>query len=310
MHLRRFNRSTWAGLMAIILWSGTIALTRSLSERLGPLTAGACVYLAGSLLLVPRVLFRKQDGRSRPNSAGAALACGALFVLYTVLLYLAIGQAPSREQALEVGVVNYVWPAFTLLLSVPLQHKRAGLWLAPGTLLALTGVLLVFNQGDRLSWSSISEHVRSKPAPYLLALVAAVSWALYSNLTRKWAESATASTVALSVASTAGILFLARCVAPERTVWSAGALAEAALLGGITAWAYELWDRAMRRGNLVVVAVCSYFTPVLSTLVSCVYLRVAVSSRFWLGCLLLVAGSLLSWKSIDSAPQSSKTRSI
>jgi len=74
--------------------------------------------------------------------------------------------------------------------------------------------------------------------------------------------------------------------------------------------AYALWDRAMRRGNLLLVAACSYFTPLLSTLVSCGYLGVEPGGRLWLGCVVLVAGSLLTWRSVcDSADGGEETPS-
>ena len=39
--------ATGGGLGAILLWSATFAVARSLSEQIGPLTAGAAAYLIG-----------------------------------------------------------------------------------------------------------------------------------------------------------------------------------------------------------------------------------------------------------------------
>jgi drug/metabolite transporter (DMT)-like permease len=61
------------------------------------------------------------------------------------------------------------------------------------------------------------------------------------------------------------------------------------------------WDIAMREGDLVLVASCSYLTPFFSTVVSCIYLRVWPGPSLWLGCLLIIAGSFLSWRSIRPA---------
>ena len=52
------------------------------------------------------------------------------------------------------------------------------------------------------------------------------------------------------------------------------------------------------KGNLLLVAACAYFTPLLSTVVSCVYLQVLPGPNLWAGCALIVVGSLLSWRSI------------
>jgi drug/metabolite transporter (DMT)-like permease len=294
--------STFGGLMAIILWSSTIAVARSLSERLGPLTAGACVYLIGGLFCLLPLAQRCPRTTQRSLPPLYVWGCGSLFVLYTVLLYLAIGLASSREQVLEVGIVNYLWPALTLLLSLPLLRQRAGVLLWPGTLLAMFGVVLVMTQGARLSWSVFAEHLHRNPLAYILAAVAAFSWALYSNLTRRWSAGATGGAVGWFVASTGLLLLLLRFTVAEPCAWSVQALLEAIFLGGITALAYALWDRAMRDGDLLLVAACSYLTPLLSTLVSCLYLKVAVSSKLWLGCLLLIVGSLLSWRSVSPTP--------
>jgi drug/metabolite transporter (DMT)-like permease len=63
--------------------------------------------------------------------------------------------------------------------------------------------------------------------------------------------------------------------------------------------AYGLWDTAMRNGNLVLVAAGSYMTPLLSTIASCLYLAIVPGPNLWLGCGMLVAGSLLSWHSVS-----------
>ncbi len=57
----------------------------------------------------------------------------------------------------------------------------------------------------------------------------------------------------------------------------------------------------MREGDVVLVASCSYLTPFLSTGVSCMYLRVWLSLSLWVGCVLIIAGSFLSWRSIRPA---------
>jgi len=57
----------------------------------------------------------------------------------------------------------------------------------------------------------------------------------------------------------------------------------------------------MRKGNQMLVAACSYLTPFLSTVVSTLYLHVAPAVRLWLGCALIIAGSVLSWRSVRPA---------
>jgi drug/metabolite transporter (DMT)-like permease len=292
-----------------VLWSATFALARSLSEQIGSLTAGAAAYLFGGVVCLVRIAWSPTPGgRWRNVSRRYLWGCGSLFVLYTALIYLAVGLAKTRAQLLEVALVNYLWPAATVLLSIPLLKKRASLLLVPGTLLALAGVFLVMTQGAQVSWSSFREHLRGNPAAYLLVLIAALAWALYSNLARRWSEPGAGGAVELFVPATGLVLLAMRLVLPERSAWSVQAVVEVGVLGTITALAYALWDMAMRKGNLLLVASCSYLTPFLSTLVSCAYLNVVPGSRIWVGCALIVVGSLVSWRSVsDAAPRQDAT---
>jgi drug/metabolite transporter (DMT)-like permease len=299
---------TGSGLLAIVLWSGLFAVARSVSEQVGSLTAGAAAYLVGSVFCVARLWCSKAPlARLRRLSRRSVLGCGFLFVLYTAVIYLAVGLARSREQLLEIALVNYLWPAATVLFSLPLLKQRARPLLWPGTALALAGVFLAMTQGTQVSWRSFWEHFSTNPAAYLLALVAAVSWALYSNLTRRWSEPGGEDAVLLFIPVTGLVLLGMRLFATEPTRWTLGTFGEAILLGAITALAYALWDVAMRKGNLLLVAACSYFTPLLSTLVSCAYLKVVPGPKLWLGCLLIVAGSWVTWRSVSGPPLSDAT---
>ena len=299
----RQNLNTGSGLGAILLWSATFAFARSLSEQVGPLTAGAAAYLVGGSFCLLRF-----GWSARPVSRLFRLprlylfGCGALFIFYTAAIYLAVGLAKDREQVLEIALVNYLWPALTILFSLPLLKKRASLWLLPGTALALAGVFLVMTQGAHVSWASFRQHLQSNPTAYALALAAAVSWALYSNLARRWSGPENDGAVELFMPATGLVLLVLRLLTTEPTGWSLQAVGEAFGLAAITTLAYILWDLAMRKGNLLLVVACSYLTPLLSTLVSCAYLRVSPGPKLWVGCLVLVLGSLVTWLSVAERP--------
>jgi drug/metabolite transporter (DMT)-like permease len=298
---QNLNRlGTVSGLGAILLWSTTFAFARSLSEQVGPLTAGAAAYLLGGACCVLRLAWGARPVRSLWTLSRAyLLGCGSLFTFYTTAIYLAVGFAKDRTQLLEIALVNYLWPAFTIILSLPLLRHRASLWLVPGTILALAGLFLVMTQGTHLSWASFREHVHGSPAAYALALAGAITWGLYSNLSRRCSEPGHGGAVEVFVPVTGLILLGLRLATNESTQWNLRAAGEAAGLGVVTALSYVLWDKAMRNGNLLLVATCSYFTPLLSTVMSCLYLRLSPNPRLWIGCLLLVSGSILTWRSVS-----------
>jgi len=295
----KINRHTVLGFLAILLWSTSIALARSIAEEVGPLTAGAAVYLTGGSILAGNLLCRDHAvARLLQLPRLYLFGCGALFLIYTTALYLGLGLALDRRQAIEIGLVNYLWPTLTIVFSLIILSKRATVLLIPGTVSALCGIVLVLTQQTELSWVSFFTNLSSNPAAYGLGLVAALTWGLYSTLTRLWGSD-DGGGVPLFIPVT-GVALLLLCLSRgEGGSWSLPVVVEVGVLGLSTALAYLFWDNAMRRGDMILVASGSYFTPLLSTVVSCIYLQVMPGISLWIGCLLIVGGSFLSWYAIE-----------
>jgi drug/metabolite transporter (DMT)-like permease len=294
------DRYTLLGLTAILLWSTTVAFSRSISEHVGPLLSGASVYLAAGLILACQLVIKDRSlKRLRTLPPKYLFGCGALFVICNLALYLGLGLASNRYQTIEVGLVNYLWPSLTILLSLPILARRASLGLIPGTLVAFFGVYLVMTMGTWISWGSFSANLLSNPRAYGLGIVAAVSWALYSNLARRWGGPGSDGAVVVFVLAT-GVAFLALLpLHPAHGSLTPRVVGEIGYLGLATAVAYVSWDTAMRKGDVVLVAACSYLTPFFSTVVSSFYLGVLPGLSLWLGCVLIIAGSFLSWHSME-----------
>jgi drug/metabolite transporter (DMT)-like permease len=262
-----------------------------LSEQVGTLTAASLVYLLGGVV---GCSYQAASGRlAKLKSLGLhyLIGCGSLFVLYISCIYVALGLAQTRSQVLEVGLMNYLWPMLTVLLSVPILGLKAAPTLVPGALIATTGVFLATTQGQPLAWPSFRANLAQNSLPYLLGATAAISWALYSTLSRRWANNSSGEAVYLFMLSTGLILGLARLLVHETTQWTWRAVAELLYLAIGSNLAYAFWERAMRRGDIVLVAACSYFTPLLSTVVSILYLGATAGWQLWIGCALVIVGA-------------------
>jgi drug/metabolite transporter (DMT)-like permease len=302
-HTPSARLATSGGLLAILLWSTTIACSRSLTESLGPMSSASFVFLLGGSLGLSGLAVQGRLAWARIASAPRhLLVCGGLFVAYMACLYGALGLARDRSQVLEVGLLNYLWPMLTVLLSVFFLRLHVSLLLVPGTACALAGIVLTMAQEQGLSWSGLSRHVAATPTPYLLGLGAALTWALYSNLSRVWGSRADASGVFLFMIATGVILGSAALWTHESPRWTARGCAELGFLAVVSSLGYLLWDVAMRRGDMVLVATASYFTPFLSTLSSSLYLGVRAGPRLWLGCLLILGGAVLCKLAVHQAP--------
>ncbi len=285
---------TGLGLAAIALWSTTIALGRSLSEQLGMFTAGALVFgLAGVLGVASQAVTGRLRGTLGTLSPAFLLRCGALFAFYELCLYLALGLSRNRAQVVEVALVHYLWPMLTLAFTVIAFRIRARPAFWAGAVLAMGGVALAMTQDERLSWQAFQANVAANAAPYGIALVAAAAWALYSVSSQSWSGEGHGRAVVVWMLLAGIVLGAARLFFPETTRWSGRAALELGYMAVSSNLAYGFWERALRRGNVILVVSASYLTPLLSTIVSSIYLRVGGGLRLWLGCAAVVLGAAL-----------------
>lgn len=285
-----------AALAACVLWASTIAVSRLLTEPLGPMTTGGVLFVLAGLISGVWT-YRTAEGRRQLFRLPLRylLGCGAIFIAYEVSLYGAVGLAVGRQQVVEVGVINYAWPGLTLLLSIPLLGRRPR-WAFPlGILAAMAGVVLAASPRGGWSLGSFAANVRTNAVPYGLALSAAVTWAFYSNLIRRWTRDVRGGALPLFLL-VGGVLMLALrgLVDTHPPQWSWGILGPLAFMViGPTMLSYLLWDLAMRRGNPAFVASTAYITPILSTLTSAALLHVLPPPAVWIGCGLVVGGAVI-----------------
>ncbi|MFA7203385.1 MAG: aromatic amino acid DMT transporter YddG [Candidatus Caldatribacteriota bacterium] len=296
------NNNTLLGILAIIFWGSTVAFSRSLTEQLGTVTAGGMVFILSAafawlyLLIISPHSFKKMFHLS-PNYLWG---CGILFVIYMTTLYLAIGLSNSRLQVIEISIINYLWPGLTLLFSVPILKKRAKLFIIPGIILGFIGVYIAMNPYHNFSFVPFIQNIQNNILPYIFAFIAAISWALYSTFARKWAAKDEEGAVPIFLLFTGILLLLLRTFFQEEAAWNIRTCIELFYMAVFpTFLAYTFWDKAMRHGNIVLVASISYFTPILSVFISSMYLNISIDIRLWIASLLVVAGALISKYSIS-----------
>jgi len=296
--------ATILGILSIVFWGTAVAVSRRLMERVGFLTAGASVYLAAGVLSCAVSARSLRKAFRMPTKY--LWVCGGLVVFYTTCIYYAAGTI-AREHITDVILINYLWPGLTVLLSVPILGYKMKVWLVPGILLALAGVAVALTQGaEAVWWTSFAANVSRSPAVYVAALAAAVSWALFSNLSRRFAGHAEGSAMPVFLLVTGMALLGLRTLQQGESHWSAAAVGELVYLAVFPiTLAYVFWDMAARKGNLTVVAVLSYFTPLLSTMTAVVFLGVAASGRLWLACALVIAGAAVCKLSVREAGEAS-----
>ncbi|BEO37242.1 aromatic amino acid exporter [Serratia marcescens] len=285
------TRATLFGLLAIVLWSSVVGLIRSVSEGLGPIGGAAMIYSVSAAFLLVALGVPKWRSFPRPYLIVGSL----LFVSYEICLSLSLGYANTRLQAIEVGMINYLWPCFTVLMALALNGQRAKWWLLPGLLLSLFGIGWIMSGEGGWSAAQMLANVRSNPLSYALAFSGAVIWALYCNLTKKIAQGSNG--VVLFIVLTALALWLKYAFSTESGMQFNVGVTVTLLCAGVAMGAgYAAWNVGILHGNMTLLATVSYFTPVLSAVFAALVLHTSLTVNFWQGVAMVILGSLICWR--------------
>ncbi|WP_225087965.1 aromatic amino acid DMT transporter YddG [Pectobacterium colocasium] len=290
------QRATLTGLLAIMLWSTSVGLIRSLTEALGPIGGAAMIYSTSTLCLLafyglPRIT-------TLPRVY--LFAGGAMFVCYEIFLSLSIGLADSRMQAIEIGMINYLWPSLTIFFSLFINQQKSRFLLWPGLALSLGGIVWIMKGDNNWTPALLWNNILANPLAYSLAFSAALTWALYCNITKRYGQGK--SGVSLFFFITSLVLWIKYALSAESAIsFTLPSSLQLLFMGASTALAYSAWNAGIQHGNLTLLATASYFTPVLSTLLAAIWLNITPAISFWQGVAMVTAGSLLCWYATRSS---------
>lgn len=185
------------------------------------------------------------------------------FVIYTSVYNTGLVTAQSDAQAVGVGLMNHMWPALTVLLSlVIVPGERFTPLLGLSVIISVAAISLA-NGRDML-------HTTDKlpVTPYLLGGMAGVCWAIYCTLMARWRN-----WVHHYATSPIGFLMtgaVAACIALWRSEWQPltppmiGVIIFTAL--GPWGGGYMLWELALHRAPISTLSLMGAATPILSTI--------------------------------------------
>lgn len=298
--MKNKRKATLIGLIAILLWSSIVGLIRGVSESLGATGGAAMIYTVASALLLLTIGFPRISEIPRRYLVWGSI----LFVSYELCLALSIGYANSGRQAIEVGMVNYLWPAFTILSAIVFNNQKSNLLIIPGFLIAILGICWVLGGDQGFDLAGMAENIRDNPLSYGLAFSGAVIWAAYCTVTTRIAGGKNGITLFFML--TALALWMKYLVAAEGTMeFSYHAMIYLALAACAMGFGYAAWNVGILHGNVTILAGASYFIPVVSAALAAMLLRTPLSASFWQGASMVCAGSILCW--LATRGQRSKT---
>lgn len=275
------NRATLIGFSAVLLWS-LLALFTIGSAPVPPFQLNAICFAIGGAIGLFWTL-RRGGVRVLRTIPVTVYAFGSLGLFgYHALYFTAFRIAPSAE----TGLIAYLWPLFIVLLSGLLPGERLGRLHVVGALIAFAGAALIVLGGTRGD---------DAPAAGLaLAFLCALTWAVYSVMSRRLGAVPTESVTVFCLVTAA--LSAAAHLAVESTAWPTGALGWASIVGlgvGPVGIAFFTWDIGMKKGDIQLLGVASYAAPLLSTLALVVAGITAPSTTILAAAVLIAGGAAL-----------------
>jgi drug/metabolite transporter (DMT)-like permease len=288
--MKHTNKATLIGLVAILLWSAIVGLIRSVSDRLGATGGAALMYSVASVFLLLSV------GRPRLREFPRRyLVWGSLlFVTYELCLALSIGYANTARQAIEVGMVNYLWPTFTIVAAILFNRQKANVLIVPGFVLSIAGICWVLGGAQGFDPAGMLANVRDNPLSYGLAFAGALIWAAYCTVTARIAAGKNGVTLFfILVAAALWIKYALQGGGPM--AWSVDAVVYLLLAAAAMGFGYGAWNVGILHGNVTILAGASYFIPVLSAALSTLLLHAPLSLDFWQGVAMVCGGAILCW---------------
>jgi drug/metabolite transporter (DMT)-like permease len=274
------------GFSACLMWA-LLALFTAASGTMPPFQMNAVCFAIGAL---PGVLLfiLKPERLANLRQPVGAWATGIIGLFgYHFLYFTALRNAPAAE----ASMIAYLWPLFIVLGSSMLPGEKLQPVHVIGALIAFAGAALIVSArtGGGEEFTTTQRYLG-----YGAALACAFTWAGYSLLSRRFGQVptdvVTAFCIATSVLSAICHLFL------ETTIWPDTTSQWLAVLGlGIfpVGLAFYAWDHGVKNGDIQLLGVASYASPVLSMLALIAAGFAEASWQVLTACILVPGGALI-----------------
>ena len=277
------GRATLSGFGAVLLW-GTLAPLAVGAKEVPPFQMTASAFGFAFIFQLALWRLRGQSPIERLRLPGAVWLHGVYGLFgYHALYFFAFRHAP----AVEVNLINYLWPLLIVLFSALLPGERLRVPQVLGALVGFAGVAAMLG-GDGAPAFEAGHAIG-----YLAALGCAVVWSSYSVSARLFPQ-VESDAVGGFCGATALLGLLCHLLFETTRAPSAAEWLMMATMGlGPTGAAFLLWDVGMKRGNMPLLGAAAYAAPVLSTALLIVFGLGAFRPEVAIACVAVALGAAL-----------------
>lgn len=279
------------GLSSIFIWASLVGAVKIVTELLPHILAIALIYSCSAMCMISINPKSLKQVFPKPY----LFLCGSCFVLYEILFLGSISLSKTRQETLILSMINYLWPCLTLFFSYLAKQLHFKPFAFLGIFISVFGLLLTINP-DFLNLPLLLQSIQNNPPAYSMAFIAAILWAIYCVYTKKLSQGTNA--VPLFFCLTAIGLWILFYFSPHET-WQPPTIHLGLfilVMGALIGTAYKNWTTSLQFGNIQLLLLASYLTPILSTLFSSLILHTFPQWTFWTGTLLVSFGAILCWR--------------
>ncbi|WP_111893247.1 aromatic amino acid DMT transporter YddG [Acinetobacter sp. MB5] len=283
--------ATLVGISALLLWSTLVALLRISTQKFGPIFTVTYVYTLSAIILY--LSYGLPDFKK--ISKKFLFISSLLFVIFELCFAFSITLSNSSEKSIEMNIIFSIWPTLIILMMTFLKEEKVNFLTIIGILVSFSGIVLI-NYHKNLNFV---DNFHKSPVSYVLIFIASILWAIYCIYTKKHSNGTNAISLYFILTAIAlWILTLSTQGFHLPTVESFMSYTVIGINAVFFAMGYLAWNTGIIKGNMPVLIMLSYFSPILSSGFSTIVLHSSLSSNFWYGALTVTFGSLICWLSI------------
>jgi drug/metabolite transporter (DMT)-like permease len=176
---------------------------------------------------------------------------------YHFFLFYAFRFAP----AVEANLINYLWPVLMVMMAPLFERNTQLRWYHfTGAFLSIIGCLFLVSGAP--AESTTGEEAKG----YVLALLAALTWPVYSLGRKKFPATSVWSIGGFCLSTGILCLITHALIEPKVVVTFSEGWKLVCMGLGPFGLAFYFWDTATREGDARVLGALAYLTPVISTL--------------------------------------------
>lgn len=283
--------STLIGISALLLWSTLVGLLRLSTESFGPIHTVTYVYTISAIILY--LTCGLPDLKKVPKKF--LFLSSLLFVIFELCFAFSITLANSSEKSIEMNIIFNMWPTLIIIMMAVLKEEKINFLTILGVSVSFAGIVII-NYHPNLNFI---DNFSTNPTSYVLIFLAAVLWAIYCIYIKKQSNGTNA--VSLYFILTAIALWIL-------TISTQGFnLPHTQEINGYLfvfinaiffSMGYLAWNIGIIKGNMPILVMLSYFSPIFSSAFSAFVLDSNLTINFWYGALTVTVGSLICWFSI------------